>query len=111
MRIGSGDGTILCSSKLSVGDNIWPHITFTAQVSEVSIEVKVYIDGTLGNTCNSEGFVKFSGTAPLTIGVWEAFNHYGFFPGLIDDAALWCKALSESDILQIYERQKTKSSI
>ena len=61
--------------------------------------VKVYIDNSLFWTQNITGTISFNSTEPLRIGVGHPA---AFYNGGIDEVGIWNKALSSTEITELY---------
>ena len=84
-------------SGLAPSASTWYNITVSVQ-SGTSSGTKMYINGSLNATGTH---TITSTTAPLDIGKISYVNGY-YFPGLIDEVALFNSALSASDASNIY---------
>ncbi len=106
----SGEPQASCSNSqdLFVADDQWHHVAATR---ELSGELGVYIDGESRAQCDQTGVPSSNNFQLLSIGC--TFGIVGpppggvepptwFFPGAIDDPAVWNVALSQSDIQQAY---------
>ena len=106
----SGEPQASCSNAqdLFVADDQWHHVAATR---ELSGELSVYIDGESRAQCDQTGVPSSNNFQRLSIGC--TFGIVGpppggvepptwFFPGAIDDPAVWNVALSQSDIQQAY---------
>ncbi|OHA66816.1 MAG: hypothetical protein A3D59_00065 [Candidatus Wildermuthbacteria bacterium RIFCSPHIGHO2_02_FULL_47_17] len=96
---GSNNETETFSWSPSTG--VWYHLAFTHSGSTV----KFYLNGTQqgGDQTTSMGTL-FNSNRPFAIGASHdsAGNPEGLFDGLVDDARVWSKALSSSDISDLY---------
>ena len=94
-------GNILVADTASVftklPKNRWVHIAGVYNGSTMSI----YMDGDLRRSVAHSGNITASGD-PMGIG-GHATDGNRFFPGLIDEVAVWNRALPASEIHQIYE--------
>ncbi len=94
------------SGSLAVADDTWHHVAVTRDASG---ELRIYIDGDERVTCQSTGLPSSNNAQFLTIGcthgaigpvkmeppVW-------FFPGKIDEPAMWNVALSETQVAEVF---------
>ncbi|MCK5630135.1 MAG: DUF2341 domain-containing protein, partial [Nanoarchaeota archaeon] len=102
-------------SPSSVVDNSWHHLVGTYSPSPDSI--KLYVDGVEVNSSSSVNFISLSsgGTSiPLEIGrhyirSWGSPSSY--FNGLIDEVAIFNRALSADEILDHYKRGALRLNI
>jgi hypothetical protein len=78
--------------------NRWAHLC--ASFDEVNM--KIYIDGKKEAEKANVGSLTYSGQN-LRIGGFQNFAT-GNFPGKIDEAAIWSRALTDSEILELYRR-------
>jgi hypothetical protein len=77
-----------------VADNQWHHVAGTYDGSFL----RIYVDGHLENSVARTGTIS-TGAADVLIGYRPSPT--GFFPGLIDEVAMYNRALSASEILSI----------
>ena len=89
-------------------DDKWHHIVFTVDSSIA----KVYIDSKLSHSQNWDGLPTApNSTLPINIGRYGQGN-FLFYKGFIDDVGLWKKALSNEDVLKLYNSiDKTTAEI
>lgn len=83
----------LSGTGLNVGE--WHHVAMTYDGSEI----KVYIDGKLVGTKPQTGLIKSGGDAVIGY-----YSNGSYFNGLIDDLAVFKKALSETEVKDLYQR-------
>ena len=105
----SGRPQSSCSAQdLRVADDQWHHVAATR---ELSGRLGLYIDGESCAQCDQTGVPSSNNFQFLSIGC--TFGTVGpppggvepptwFFPGAIDDPAVWNVALSQSDLRQVY---------
>lgn len=79
-----------------IGDGIWHHVAGTYDGTSLNI----YVNGALQNTLAATGAIDPS-TGPINIGRDE--NNYGHFFGSIDDARIYNRPLSATEIQQLYQ--------
>jgi|GEM_PF-1838624 len=87
-----------------VVDDIWTHFALTYD-SNRSNEVKVYIDGGLAAQEGQwSGSIDVSSGSPLTLGLARpnSANPWGDFDGLLDEVAVFEKALSDDEVAQLF---------
>ncbi|MFC1455101.1 LamG-like jellyroll fold domain-containing protein [Candidatus Undinarchaeota archaeon] len=84
------------SGTTTIGDDKWHHVAGVYDGSTV----KVYVDGVLDASENFAGSLR-SSTNSVFIGRSENANP-GYFDGIIDDAAIFDRALSASEIRELY---------
>jgi hypothetical protein len=99
---GAGALTGAYDSSLDVRDGKWHHIV--AVVDRSAGYAYLYRDGVLrGSTAVT---ANLSTTAPLGIGSWTnaPADYNEEFNGSIDEVAIWSRALSAAEILQLYRR-------
>ncbi len=94
------DGTThqFIGSSVSLADNNWHHIAFT--FDDGANTQSLYIDGTLVASGNFTSSITYTGWFPqTTIGTHADLGDSSFdFSGLIDDARIYDRALSASEI-------------
>ena len=81
---------------------LFHHVAATySQATPSQVEVRIYVDGQLaGVGVLSADLATTQNTAPITIGADDASEDY--FVGLIDEPAIYSRALSAAEILAIY---------
>ena len=77
----------------------WYHLSFTSDGENLSF----YIDGELFSSIKSN--LKTTKSAPLSIG-GDIANSYYFDSGKIDDVRIYNRALSSSEVSELYELEK-----
>jgi Concanavalin A-like lectin/glucanases superfamily/Bacterial TSP3 repeat len=82
---------------LSIGTGQMHHLV---AISEHNVSARLYFDGVLVST----GPAPFLGDSanPMRIGANPDTNPPRFWTGKIDDVAIWCRSLSEAEILQLW---------
>lgn len=80
--------------------NAWHHTCLTFDRTLSSGRLKVYVDGAFGNSANAVDGDVDTGDLPQ-IGKWGASN---YFPGIIDEIRIYNRALSSSEVLDIYNQ-------
>lgn len=81
----------------------WHHVAFTYEGGSFDQSgVSIYVDGYLQTNANVVDSFSANGgtTATLRIGITEFGSND--FPGYIDEVSMWSKALTEDEILEIY---------
>jgi Concanavalin A-like lectin/glucanases superfamily len=82
-----------------IADGNWHHIAFVI----TSATGQLYVDGNLANSANWTGTAgPVTGTEPLQIGRY--YNYPNTFQGDIDEATLWNRALSASELNYLKHR-------
>lgn len=99
-------GMPFVTSNTSISDDDWHHVVITKAGSSGNWTVKIYIDGSLdktttGITLNSQT------TANLSIGQMGSRN-VQYFKGLIDEVAIYERALELPEIEEIYNSGEGK---
>jgi hypothetical protein len=98
-------GYINISSNTLISANSWYHITGTYDGNFL----KIYINGTLDNSLKISSAINKT-NEPLIIG-WRYNGTYGdHFSGLIDELRIYNRALSETEIQQLYENTMSTST-
>jgi len=90
---------------VGVQDDVWHHIVLTYDPArDPADEMELYLDGSLvasdgrwgGNLDQSTG-------SPLTLGMARPDNqNWGDFDGLMDDVAIWSRAIAPAEIAALY---------
>jgi hypothetical protein len=99
----------VCSSSNTVGFNEWHNYTYVYDGSNI----KIYIDGVLSSTCPTSGNIG-NNTNIMNFGkyiYYGGFTHYFFFNGKLDDIGIWDRALSPSEIENLYSGFPIQCSI
>lgn len=96
-------------------DDVWNHYVFVYDSSvDASISsVNIYKNGVLlTNICSSIGNENLNtgNLYPLTFGKYHATNQR-YFNGLLDDIALWNRALTQEEITQLYTQNQCMTNI
>ncbi|MEI6790103.1 MAG: LamG domain-containing protein [Myxococcaceae bacterium] len=87
-------------------NNNWYHV---CGVVESGLDISIYVNGGAVLTRGSSGGLStysLSGTTRLIIGQERDLISGRYFPGIIDDVAIWKRSLSASDISNLYNSQK-----
>ncbi len=100
-------------STMSVNDGNWHHVVAVVKgdTSAASHSINIYVDGLLsqGSLTASGPFVATTASHPISIGARGISSGvFSFFPGTVDDVAIWTGALTGPEIMQIHSRQKQK---
>ena len=101
-------GTCAITGELFVADDAWHHVAVTR---DASAALALYIDGEQRAGCEGTGVPSSNNFQDLSIGC--TFGTIGpppggieppiwFFPGLIDEPAIWNVALSDSQIADVF---------
>jgi hypothetical protein len=89
-------------------DGIW-HL-FTSVLDRTANLARIYVDGVQTVTGNAASVVNVAtGTRPLQIGASDTSLTHGatsanFFPGSLDEVAVWSRALDPAEVKQLYQR-------
>ncbi len=100
------------STNVTVAANTWYHVAVTYSSAGITnIQMSMYINGVLNYSAPSNSFTTlYSNNAPVMIGGREnatpGVNAYPF-QGTIDDVFVYSRALSASDIAQLYTNAPT----
>lgn len=103
----SADANIGRTHPVNLWDNKWHHYVGTWNGGTLPTSIKIYVDGVqVDNSSISSGtFVNIEDLSePLTIGVDDLGNPI-WWNGLIDEVAIYNKALSAEEIYQHYHKQ------
>ena len=104
---GSGTAVSAYTSYLDIHDGEWHHIVITRNTSDNNIDIyvdddsKSITDGTGGNDPSGGG----GSSAIVRFGVNMADNRY--FPGKINDVAVWNTPLDSAAITELYNSKST----
>lgn len=104
-KIGSGPGecNIVFDGAPMQHDSQWHHITITRDKKG---QFSIYIDGTLKQqrACSLSGF--YSGPGDIYLGQVPDTSHTGKYYGFIDELEIISRAISSSEVTNIYNSQK-----
>ncbi|TSC55221.1 MAG: hypothetical protein LiPW30_687 [Parcubacteria group bacterium LiPW_30] len=78
-------------------EGVWHHAVSTYD----GANMKVYVDGVLKNTCAATGNINLTGGG-IEIGMFSSPGYYPF-KGLIDEVRIYNRALTASEILDLYK--------
>jgi hypothetical protein len=95
-RIGAGEWFVDTVSSFVISLDQWHHIAFTSGDGEM----KLYIDGEL-NATSSDVLPDHTGRSFVSIGSGHT-GYRGYFHGMIDEVAIYGRALSPEEIQDIY---------
>jgi len=101
----SGDGTSttqdsVISTSTDYGDGNWHHIAVVSN----DTDIRIYRNGVLDCTPVAHDEGVFNNSAPFVVGSdWDVGAAVNFFDGLITEVAVFDRALSAAEILEIYE--------
>ena len=82
-----------------INDNKWHHVLGVFN----GTSGKIFLDGVLENTSNTQFNISIN--SPFFFGYDNFPNQNRYFNGLLDDIAIWNRALSPEEITQLYEIQ------
>jgi hypothetical protein len=88
-----------CDTILNTG--VWYHVAMVYN----GTNIQGYVNGTLDGSKTVSGVLQAT-DYPLRIGTYASVLAPGFFPGEIDELAIYNRALSASEIQTIYAEQK-----
>lgn len=99
-----------CASAGAINDNNWHHVvgvwSGTSGVAVAATQFTIYIDGvSVATTNRSVGTAPnapISGSGDTKIGRHDAWNV--FYVGDLDELAIWTRALSATEVQQLYRR-------
>jgi len=95
----SDDGsTLTCVSSGTIPSNTWTHITATSDASTM----KLYINGAQDPNTKVAPSTIHQNTLDLRIGKYDYGGLPRHFDGKIDEVAIWDRALTETEIEDIY---------
>ena len=105
IRSGDGQNSEIQTNNIFSGNNSWRHLVFLRDTQ--TQELRAYVDGELsinpGGTAGSEADVNsLAGSGDFGVGAES--NGSNPFPGEIDDLRLYDAALSDEDVLAIYNQ-------
>lgn len=83
------------SSKIIIDTNTYAHLVYTHDINKV----KLYLNGRLVEEINSPGLLD-TNSIPLWFGARP--DSIQFFSGVIDDIAIWNRALTQNEIGALY---------
>jgi len=81
----------------SLRDNKWHHLVALYEGGETNT-LKLYVDGLLENT----GIVTLASTSAITFSIGASLTGGSSFNGLIDDIAVYNRAISANEVMKLY---------
>ena len=104
ITVTSSDKDVWCQSSKNVLDNNWHHVLGTYDGSKM----KVYVDGVFEKECSQDGDL---GNTDSSLYFGANYDDGSNLFGGLDDVAIWNRALSNSEVQELYDAQiSTKSS-
>jgi autotransporter-associated beta strand protein len=110
LRNSANNGNETVSGNTVLAANTWYHVAVTVlePKGSANAEVIIYVNGVLDSGANANTYTTdYSSSQPVTIGA--RMNGSGTvnlpFLGTIDEARIYNRALSSSDILQLYQNK------
>lgn len=98
MELDSASKKLNFTGTKNINDGSWHHIALV--VNRAADSAHVFIDDTLEIT--KKGLANYDNNDPLRIGVERQMNK--FFKGSIDDIFIFDRALSDAEVLKLYQR-------
>lgn len=93
------EGQYAAMTGVTVDDGKWHHAVFTVDSSNLNF----YLDGVLGNVTDTfDGSIP-TNDAPLEIGSETFFGAGAYQKGSIDEVRIYSRALSQSEVLNLYK--------
>lgn len=99
----SNNGTELTTAQTSTGlsAGVWYHLCFVYN----GTDMRIYINGALATngSSNPKAYTSgiYNGTAAFRIGATDQVSPF-YMNGRVDDVAIWNRALSASEVVQLY---------
>jgi len=97
--LGTSGGDYVAVSSTNVNDQQWHYICATRNSGSAN-GVKIYIDGIQNGSMATDNGGTVSNAEDVYIGRFDGAS--GAFPGLIDDVRIYNRALSASEVKQLY---------
>jgi len=91
----------------TLNSNVWSHIVVTGNGTNKS--QAIYINGSLVSSITGTSDIYYDGTQFLRLGKWGR-GEIRYWSGLMDDVRIYNRALSASEIQEIYRGQGTCSN-
>ena len=102
LQLKDNGGEVNLTSKLPIAAAVWYHVVVVRDGSANT--VSLYKDG-IQDTTTSMAFPQgFSSSAPMTIGWFESPPSYFYYRGLVDEVALYDRAITVQEIQDHYDR-------
>lgn len=86
--------------------NQWSHVAYTYNGSVITFYINGVAAGTANNTGNITQLTGYE-NEPFRIG-WDSSTDIRYWSGLIDDVRVYNRALSATEILNLYKQNETK---
>jgi len=90
------------TSAVNATYGVWYHVVGVYNLTHVNL----YINGELKNSASTGSFIMPSSSDPIYIGRWGS----GYMNGSIDQVQIWNRALSASEILNLYNGTRNNSN-
>lgn len=82
--------------------NNWYHVAFTYD----NAELKLYLNGSFVGSIFGQNYMSLSATNDISFGVSnESFGYMNPYNGVIDNAGIWSRALTECEVTELYTDQ------
>ncbi len=99
--IGVGSGVFICTPSWTPSSATWYHIA--AVFDGAADTIKMYVNGAQqGATCTGQTSTITDGGATFMVGAGQDAGPGNFMDGLIDEVGLWSKALTSTEITDLY---------
>jgi PKD repeat protein len=96
---GTGSAILNIPSASKVSDGVWHHLVAVRQ----GLVISVYVDGVKINSLSASGLKVVSNNEDFKIGVQEgATSNSSFFNGDMDDVIIYNKALTDAEVLALF---------
>ena len=91
-------------SEFNISTNSWYHIS---AIADRDNSLKLYLNGNLiGTNSNPSDYINLTASSdPLVLGYWPVANTF-YLNGSIDEVGVYSKALSSSEVTDLYNSQK-----
>jgi hypothetical protein len=104
VKAGTGNADTTLSSTRAINDGRWHMITFTRIQSGI---MKLFVDGALESSASSNAYT-LNAASLIHFGKSPSTN-YGYI-GNMDEVGIWSAALSDDEVMQVYERQSVENA-
>lgn len=94
------------STGVTMNNNTWYHLAFTTSYDGTNTTAKIYINGVLNNTATQTG-AQGSQAYPFTIGTWYPAGTDYPFNGSIDRVRVYNRTLTDTEISQNFNAQRS----
>jgi len=102
LEFGSSLDTISVTKGVVLNDNLWHHVVVVRDITSATKTARWYVDGKLVATQNLTSTASYAIASRVTIGAAYVLTPSEYFTGLIDEVAVFSRALTDQEIYEEY---------